>query len=358
MRNLREQLDTYWAYICTMLPVDLDEMARTSGALRRCRNVRNAHTLMRIILTYGATDLSMKAIAGWACVAGLARMSGPALFYRLRDSAGWLSEVLAAVLGEDVQPTQCKGLRIRITDASGVVGPGANGSEWLVHSVVDPVTGHLCSVDVTNDRVGENFSLHPVEPGDVMMGDRAYALATGIAYVHGHGGYVVARTNLHAIRLCRPDGSLFKPLNEVIVPELGVASWDVLIPTPPASRSRSHKPWRLEDASGWIPARLVALRTMKGPIVWIITTLSSSQASDEEVMDLYRLRWQVELEFKRLKSLLGLDSMPSRQGPTARSWLLARLLVAALVEKLLRKAGAFSPWGYRLPSRATSCSNI
>jgi len=63
---------------------------------------------------------------------------------------------------------------------------------------------------------------------------------------------------------------------------------------------------------------------------------------------LYRLRWQIELLFKRLKSLLHLDALPSREGPTAKSWMLARLTAAALAQRLVQPAGPLSPWGYVL----------
>jgi hypothetical protein len=49
-----------------------------------------------------------------------------------------------------------------------------------------------------------------------------------------------------------------------------------------------------------------------------------------------------------LKSLLHLDALPSREGPTAKSWMLARLIAAALAQRLVQPAGPLSPWGYIL----------
>ena len=262
---------------------------------------------------------------------------------------------MSATLGEmlrDNVPCAPGRLRLRVMDASHVVGPGAVGSEWRVHAECDPGTGCLCSVDVTDASCGESSDRHPVLPGDVILGDRLYALAPNIASVSERGGYVVVRANLHAIRLCRPNGEVFSPLAQSErVPRSGVATWDVLIPAPPKGRSKSHKTWKLSEASVWVSARLLAARTTGGEIIWILTTLPIRAASDEEVMKLFRVRWQIELLFKRLKSLLHIDAMPSRQGPTARSWLLARLLAAAIIDALLNRQGAFSPWGYR-PWRA------
>ena len=45
--------------------------------------------------------------------------------------------------------------------------------------------------------------------------------------------------------------------------------------------------------------------------VELFTTVDKSRLSAARCMHLYRLRWQIELLFKRLKSLCGLDRMPN-----------------------------------------------
>lgn len=355
MSKLKSQMEDMWEYIESIMPSDLGKIAEDTGALIRCKGVGSAVDLLRIILMYGVTDLSLKGTAAWASSTGLGRMSSVALFYRIRDSREWLSRLIASMLDVQARQLVCSGLSVTIVDATVVVGPGAKGTEWKLHTGIDPSSGQINSVKLTDSSVGESYSNYPVRAGDVLVGDRAYALATGIAHVHKLKGYVVARANLHSIRLCRRDGSVFQPLSEASkIPKVGVARYDILIPAPPTQRSRSHKPWKLKDASDWIPARLLAARTRKNTIIWVITTVPELLASDVVIMELYRVRWQIELEFKRLKSLLGLDALPSRRGPTAESWILARILAAILVERLLRDSGAFSPWGYCMPRRSVA----
>ena len=105
-----------------------------------------------------------------------------------------------------------------------------------------------------------------------------------------------------------------------------------------------------EKAVAWIPVRIVAAETRDGEIIRILTTLDAAQAPAPLILQLYRVRWQIELLFKRLKSLLHLDALPSRDGPTAKSWLLARFIAAALADRLTERSGALSPWGYELHS--------
>src|ERR1039457_7052566 len=79
-----------WDYVRTLLPTDLEDSARLTQALRRCRNVPDAAALIRMGLAYALTDLSLKDVAAWASSLNLAEITGPGLFYRLRQAEGWL----------------------------------------------------------------------------------------------------------------------------------------------------------------------------------------------------------------------------------------------------------------------------
>ena len=66
----------------------------------------------------------------------------------------------------------------------------------------------------------------------------------------------------------------------------------------------------------------------------MILTSLPPEVTLAEVLQAYRVRWQVELAFKRLKSLLGLDRLPTKCPALARSWLLAHLILALLIDDL------------------------
>jgi hypothetical protein len=70
------------------------------------------------------------------------------------------------------------------------------------------------------------------------------------------------------------------------------------------------------------------------------------------VLNWYRCRWQIELCFKRMKSILGLGALPKKRPDSCRAWLHGKLLVALLLERLLDEAEHFSPWGYELGAAA------
>lgn len=341
--------DSEWRYVATLLPEDLEESAFRMGALVRRREVPDAASLIRMLLAYGACDLSLKDVAAWARTLGIASISGPGLFYRVRQSTDWLEHVLGQVL-EDELEKNTTGLKLRAVDATVVNGPGADGIDWRAHILIDADTGCIRSVELTDRYGGERYDRYKFEADEVVLGDRAYSKAPGIFKVVEAGGHVVVRTNLQSIRLCNLEKKRTDLREyEHEIPDVGEKTWNMLVPIPPLNRSkRSHKPWKLEKAEAWVPVRVVGARKKDGAPIWILTTLDEQQASSVQILKLYRIRWQIELLFKRLKTLLGLKKLPSGKGPIAKSWLLARFLAAALVQKMVRPSGPLSPWGYEI----------
>lgn len=67
----------------------------------------------------------------------------------------------------------------------------------------------------------------------------------------------------------------------------------------------------------------------------MVTSLKAKEYSTADVLALYRLRWRVELGFKRLKSLVGLHGPPGADEASARAYVLAHLLMMLPLEPLI-----------------------
>ncbi len=59
--------------------------------------------------------------------------------------------------------------------------------------------------------------------------------------------------------------------------------------------------------------------------------------------DCYRLRWQIELAFKRVKSLLHLDTLRAKDPELAKAWIFANLLAAFLIDDIIQPSLDFPP---------------
>jgi hypothetical protein len=337
-----------WEYVRTLLPLDLEDSSRSTGALLRCRNVPDAAALLRLALAYAVSDLSLKDVAAWASALHLAEITGPGLFYRLREAEGWLEHVLAEVLAAEQVGAEPAAWPVRVVDATVINGPGNKPVQWRAHVLINPATGGFQRVELTDDSGGEKLSRYKIQRGEIVLGDRAYGTARGLYAVREADAHALVRFNPGNLRTCDEQRQrIHLAEKEPLVPSVGVVEFSLTIPVPPTS-TKSHKTWDSAKAIAWLPARALASRTRSGEVIWLITTLDATQLPPVQSMVLYRARWQIELLFKRLKSLLHLDTLPSRQGPTAKSWMLARLIAAALAQRLVQPSGPLSPWGYEL----------
>ena len=89
------------------------------------------------------------------------------------------------------------------------------------------------------------------------------------------------------------------------------------------------------------------LQSVYNQFIVVVTNLPS-EITQDQILELYRMRWQVELLFKRLKSILHYDAVPTRTDLTSRAWLHCKLLTAAICEYYIRRAAVFSPSGQLL----------
>jgi hypothetical protein len=352
-----------WGVITGLLPPDWCELARETGALRRARQIRDPSTLLFLILLHVASGLSLRQAAARARVMGIATLSDVGLMKRLRGSEHWLHALTTRMYRSSpfYNPTgdSPTGRRVRVVDATNVSEPGSTGTDWRIHYVLQLPSLECDFFEVTDVSGGESYTRVPVRAGDVILADRGYAHREGVASVLRNGGDVVVRLNVSNFPLLQ-DGRPFSLLAA-------------------ARTLKGHEPgeWHVEfEASGQrYSARVCGIRksdkaaeharkrAMKSAAkksrqvqpqtlemaeyIMVLTTLQVEMAP-ARVLELYRSRWQVELAFKRIKTLLGAGHVPKADPESARAWIYGKLLAVLLIERLIQEARFFSPWGFRL----------
>lgn len=372
--NQKSLPDTDFDALLKGLPssLDLDASARTRGALRRRRGVRDAASLLRLALVYATGTLSLRGTAAWASVGAVAELSDVALLNRLRGSADWLEEIVAALLAERVATAAgtvaapsngaAAGRVMRLVDATCLSAPGSRKTDWRLHVACRlGATVRIEQVVLSDGRGAESLERFACAPGEVMIGDRGYAKAEDLARLQAGGGEFIVRTGWNAVRLRTPEGApfdLFGALDGLA--EHGTTS---LAPALALDRGgRALVPVRLvafrldeaQAAENRRRARANSRRQGKTPkaetlaaagYMLLLTSLDSAAVSDQEILALYHLRWQIELVFKRLKSLLDLDLLPAKDPDLARCWICAKLIVALLLEDMTGPMADSPPWG-------------
>jgi hypothetical protein len=255
---------------------------------------------------------------------------------------------------------ECQGRPVRAVDATSVSEPGSTGTDWRVHYAFNLANLQCDFFELTSVRGGETLRRIPIQQGDILLGDRIYSTPVSVSHVTRAGGDIVVRLHRSALPLFHAGKrinilQLFRSLR------VGqVQQWNT----------------QIRDAEGkWVHGRLLAVRrsaqatrlvrlrmdrrakkhrkiispeTWRAAAYFAVWTTLPDTFSAPAVMELYRLRWQIELAIKRMKSILGLGHLPKKDPASARAWLHGKLFVSLLVERMVEAANSFSPWGYRL----------
>jgi len=76
---------------------------------------------------------------------------------------------------------------------------------------------------------------------------------------------------------------------------------------------------------------------------YVLLFTTKFSGSTAQVLEFYRIRWQIELVFKRLKNLVQMGHVPKHDDCSSRPWIYGKLLIALLTQKLIRIGHDISP---------------
>lgn len=134
-----------------------------------------------------------------------------AVFKRLAAAKEWLRWMAERLWRYAARPALPRAYRIRAVDATTVQEGGSTGTDWRVHYVIDLANLQCDRFELTDARGGETFRRVPIQPGDLILGDRAYAAPPGVAHVLRAGGAVLVRINLTNLPLHTAAGRRIPP---------------------------------------------------------------------------------------------------------------------------------------------------
>jgi hypothetical protein len=344
--------DEEWEKLLSCFPVDLQSTARDAKAIQRLREIRSASDLLRLVLAYCLCDWSLRLVGAWANLKGIGELSDVAVLNRLRLARPWLGILLAEWLrSRRAEFATGRPVRLRLIDATGVSRPGSRGTDWRIHISYD--AGKMCvdGAEVTDARGGETLVRHVMQPGDIGVADRGYAHRKGIGSIFAQGGLLVVRINWCNLPMRGPTGQAFDLIEWLR--QLGdtqLAEHMVVVDTPQGSFQlrliARRLPQQVADAArqhihseakkkGRTPN---ANTLLAAGFVLIVSNLPTAEWNVNQILAIYRFRWQVEMLFKRLKGILHLDHLRAKDADLCQTYLLGKLLSMIALEKLTESA--------------------
>lgn len=335
--------------------LDLDSMARQTKAIQRKRKLESGAGLLRLALAHGPGGMSLSATAAWATMLGFPAMSDPGVKYRLDKAVDFLEAVMRHQLAAQSPGAGVRwpGRILRACDGSCVSKRGSTGTDWRVHAVYDLGRGGFSHLELTGKHGAEAIDRGAPVAGEIRIGDRNFATAPSLhrfRQASANQADFIVRVRWNGFSLDRSDGRSFDLIDHLCALPNDTVPHEVMVrarPCPlhpalplrliirrkPPEAAEATRKTLLREASRkqktLDPRSLVAAE-----FVILATSLPAEGYSAEEILAVYRLRWQIELAFKRLKSLLHIDKLPTVTEHASRSWLYAHLIMALLCDDL------------------------
>jgi len=359
MKN-ESALDDDWDMIVKQLggSEELDRSARENGAIQRARKIKDGASLLRLCFAYGPGEKSLRLASAWSQAIELSDISQVALYKRLRKCSPWLKALIEKAIKIDAQPDLPKSLLerpIRLMDGSIVQKCGNEKGAWRIHAVYDLCKQRFSFLELSDEKTGEQFDMAPVVQGEIRIGDRGFMQADRIGNILDAGGDILVRSGWNSGRWLDEEGSKFN-LTEYLE-KTRLAGEKYIDRSIYVGRKTNKTPLKLrliairkpdEAANEAIDkACKIAKKNGRKPSEetlesarWLILITSlpkSDEYSIEVLSKLYRLRWQIELAFKRLKSILGTKSPPAKDKELAKTFLLSHLLLSVIMEPAVEK---------------------
>lgn len=353
-----------WEDIVSFFPKNWRKQAKAHEVLKGARQDKGLDQTMHALLIHLACGLSLKETTTRSRLAGLYFSSHVALRERLIKFCPLFEDMSRELFDGQNGLSPIPGMKLRLIDATDINEPGPTGSSWRFHyslTLPDMACDFTKLTEAKGVGVGESFMHFPIAKGDHLLADRGYSRANGISYVDHCGGYVCVRLNHASLPLFTPNGGPFRLISNLKTIELpGQAKeWDCAI--------------RIPGTHELILGRICAIRKSEEQIILahkkcdrngtkrqttpqketyfvnefiiIFTTFDRERFPLSVILTIYRWRWQVELAFKRFKSLLQLGHLPTKADESSKAWLHGKLFTALLIEHISRCLnGNFSPW--------------
>ena len=343
-----------------LLPPGWEQQARETGALTRSRNIKNAEELLRLNLLYQTSGGSFGKTSALLKLTEGTSLNKNAVYERIVKSGEWLRwlcENICRNAGQLAEkPEWLKEKNVRLIDATDESQVGSRQADYRLHYCVELFSLCMVEMHLTEASKGEKLTnFNNLCKDDVILADRAYGTIRGLEHLKGTGCEFVIRLRANAFTLYNERREkveltdYFEDLEERESSDAWL--WYRNGNQYEQVRICALRKTKEDEEKGLSQIKKSNTKKMRGKVselqsiynkYVIVATNLSQEVSSTKILELYRMRWQIELVFKRFKSIFSYDEMPSKVKESVQAWFYGKLLVAAICEALVNR-GRFSP---------------
>jgi len=338
------------------LPESYESECEKQGAVRRWRGVKSPADLMLLVLIHLLNGTSLLETSIIARTAKLGEISDVAFMKRLAGCKEWfvsICQMLIARSMEDYrQPGWLCGRTVVALDASDVVEKGRSRRTYRLHYALDIFKMASLQCKVTEQSVGETLVNFDLKQDMLVIADRIYSTVNGMTHCANAGADFILRMRKNSFKTCDAQGKrldllgILKAARKDAITDVrafAVSKQGVCIPVRICAKRKT--PEQIKKAMKELRDRERKCGVTEDAKIFneyiVVVTSLKEAITAEQVLSLYQLRWQVEMHFKRLKSILDFGELPKKKPEHSLAWLNGKLMAALLIESVIAKS--FSP---------------
>jgi hypothetical protein len=340
-----------------LLPENYEKSCYETKAIERAREIKTPRELIEYALMYLIGMYSLVEMSVYAALSGK-KISNVAFMKKFAKCNDWyvqmINDMRPSAVAEYALPKGLEGYTLVAPDASKVVSKGKNKQTFNLHYMLNVCKLSTEQLKITNEKTGESLENFDIKSNYLILADRAYGTIKSISWCLENDANFIFRMRNKAFTLYDENSNKIALLDELQKSdENNPVSFNAYFNNPTGGRTKvricakKKSPESIEKCDkAWFNQ---TSKNKKPPcdddrIInhYIIVATSLSDISAHDILETYRLRWQVELYFKRLKSILDFAEAPNVKEDNIIAWLNGKMLTALLLERLQEKVD-FSP---------------
>jgi hypothetical protein len=347
------------------MPEGYENACFDEKAIQRKRGITNPDDLMMLVLFHLLQGCSLLEISTIATLTKIGDISDVAFMKRFEKCNGWFKRIISDLVTNGMIPYQkpelLENYNIIAVDATDVKEKGRSGRIYRLHFALDLFKMESLQYSITTQKIGETLRNFRIGNKDLVVADRAYASLSGIEHCLNNGGNFILRFKKNCFKLFDVDGNTVELLDHLRSLGDGKAlNLNVFASGADGKKitlrvcakrktaddiAQTQK--RLHQKESKMQEKISDDAIEYNQYIILITALPDEINADQ-ILEIYRLRWQVEIYFKRLKTIMDFGELPKRRPDSVMAWLNGKLMVALLIEKIIGKTD-FSPSGKQIP---------
>jgi hypothetical protein len=238
---------------------------------------------------------------------------------------------------------------VHLVDGSNVAEAGQNGKLYRIHMSYNLNLSNMDDIKVTDNHTAESFEHCHIQKNDIYIADSGYGKAKLYDYIISRSADAILRFTPHHIILLDSNGhriDMTKKLdkNQQIIDFKCNAQYDkkripvrIIASQLPEDKKADAIKRKKRKASKNQTQKPMTETLVYAEWVIIMTSLDESYSA-EEILTIYRSRWQIELLFKRIKQHFTVTKIRPSTLKYGKALILLWLIIWALVEKQMYQA--------------------